>query len=71
MEEASSLFPPDALSDVLRRLQELRLKRSFGYVKIRVAHGYISGIGDYEDEKYPFKDKDKESSRTCSPPDIL
>jgi len=58
MEEASSLFPADAMNEVLLLLREFRLKGAHGYIQLTIQHGHLSGIGEYKNKKYPFADKD-------------
>jgi hypothetical protein len=57
MQEASDLLPPDAMMRILKLLQEARISGAYGFIQISVQNGYISGIGRYDNDKYPFKDK--------------
>jgi hypothetical protein len=59
MQEASDLLPPDAMMRILKLLQKARLSGAYGFIQIGLQNGCISRVGYYEDDKYPFKDKDK------------
>ena len=55
-EEASDLMPPPVLSEVLQRLRGLRQTKAHGFVRISVEHGHITGVGGYDNKRYPFED---------------